>query len=45
MENGGYQYDWLYKLAGMKVEGAVTLVVEYTIPVPVLGRLAEVGYN
>ena len=77
MENGGYQYDWLYKMAGMKVEGStktveyiknekivdqtlkgvdskftwtfkpeqdttnVTLGVEYTIPVPVLGRLAE----
>ena len=32
-------------MAGMKVEGVVSLGVVYTIPVPVLGRLAEVLYN
>ncbi len=77
LEQGGYQYDWKYSMAGVKFNGKtrtvefiknekitdqtlkgidskftwtfqqsegetrVTLEVEYTIPVPVLGKLAE----
>jgi uncharacterized membrane protein len=74
---GGYNYGWVYKMAGMRIEGAsettecipnkrtvtksikgiqstftwtyqpdaggtkLTVEVEYTIPVPLLGKLVE----
>jgi len=74
---GGYNFGWVYKMAGMRIEGAsentqnipnqlvvtrskkgiestfkwtykpeaggtrLTVEVEYTIPVPLLGKLAE----
>ena len=77
LPNGGYSHRWVYKMAGIRLEGTsedteyianqhlvsknkggveatytwtfqpedagtrVTVEVEYTVPVPVLGRLAE----
>lgn len=74
---GGYNYDWVYKMAGMRFEGAsettefianqrivvkntkgiestfvwmyesedsgtkLTVELEYTVPIPLLGKLAE----
>lgn len=74
---GGFNFEWVYKMAGLKIEGAsetveyvlnertvtkgtkgiestffwlykpqtkgtkLTLEIEYTVPLPVLGRLAE----
>jgi uncharacterized membrane protein len=75
--NGGYNFSWVYKMAGMRIDGAsetielvpnqrvvtrstkgiqskfiwtygpegggtrLTVEVEYTVPVPVLGKIAE----
>ena len=77
LPNGGYSWEWVYKMAGMRFNGAsedtefvanertvshstggiestitwmyqpedggtkVTIIAEYTVPVPLLGRLAE----
>lgn len=77
LPNGGKKYNWIYKMAGIRLNGSTTttefeenkllavkseggveskfsytyqtegdgtrfsLVVEYTVPVPVLGKLAE----
>lgn len=77
LPNGGYKWDWVYKMAGMRFNGAtedteiienertvshstggiestitwlyqpedggtkVTVIAEYTVPVPLLGKLAE----
>jgi uncharacterized membrane protein len=77
LASGGYNFGWVYKMAGMQIEGAsetteyipdqrtvtrstkgiqsqfiwafaaegggtrLTVSIEYTVPVPVLGKLAE----
>jgi uncharacterized membrane protein len=77
LPSGGYNFGWVYKMAGMRIEGAsetteyipnqrtvtrstkgiqskfiwtyaaedggtrLTVDVEYTVPVPVLGKIAE----
>ena len=77
LPNGGNKYNWVYKMAGIRLNGSTTttefeenkllsikseggidstfsytyqtegdgtrlnLVVEYTVPIPVLGKLAE----
>jgi hypothetical protein len=77
LPNGGYSWDWVYKMAGMRFNGAsthtefvlnertvaestggiestitwlyqpedggtkMTTIVEYKVPVPLLGKLAE----